>query len=248
LTPGFVLFGPAHLAALALALIVPLVLAALVRRHPALDRTFRSALALLLAGGWLAWLILFALRGWLTLSNELPLNLCDWATVALVVALLHPSQRAFELGYFWGLGGTVQGLLTPDIARGFPDPQFLFFFLGHGGIIAALLYLTLGAHMRPSLASLPRVVAATLAYAGVAGAADAMLGTNYGFLRAKPANASLMDFLSPWPWYIPELVAIGLLSMFVYYFPFGLMDLSRRYRIQARVSPSRTISGSAPRS
>jgi len=139
-------------------------------------------------------------------------------------------------------------LLTPDIARGFPDPQFLFFFLGHGGIIAALLYLTLGARMRPTLRSLPRVVVATLAYAGVAGAADAVLGTNYGFLRAKPANASIMDFLSPWPWYIPELVAIGLLSMFVYYVPFGLMDLSRRYRTQARVSPSREISGSGPRS
>jgi hypothetical integral membrane protein (TIGR02206 family) len=248
LSSAFILFGPAHLIALALALIVPVVLAALVRWRSGLDRAFRYGLALLLAAGWLAWLVLFALRGWLTVSNELPLNLCDWATVALVVALLCPSQRAYELGYFWGLGGTVQGLLTPDIARGFPDPQFLFFFLGHGGIIAALLYLTLGARMRPTLRSLPRVVVATLAYAGVAGAADAVLGTNYGFLRAKPANASIMDFLSPWPWYIPELVAIGLLSMFVYYVPFGLMDLSRRYRTQARVSPSREISGSGPRS
>ena len=30
-----------------------------------------------------------------------------------------------------------------------------------------------------------------------------------------------MDFLSPWPWYIPELVAIGLLSLLLYYVPFG---------------------------
>ena len=245
LSSGFILFGPAHLAALALALIVPLVLAALLRWRSGLDLGFRYALALLLAGGWLAWLTLFAARGWLTLGNALPLNLCDWATVALVVALLHPSQRAYELGYFWGLGGTVQGLLTPDIARGFPDPQFIFFFLGHGGIIAALLYLTLGARMRPTWQSLPRVVVATLAYAGVAGLADALLGINYGFLRAKPANASIMDFLSPWPWYIPELVAIGIASMLLYYAPFCVADLLSPYKTQARLSPSREISGSS---
>ena len=245
MSSGFILFGPAHLAALALALIVPVVLAILVRRRPVLDMAFRRGLALLLAGGWLAWLTLFAARGWLTLGNELPLNLCDWAMAALVVALLHPSPRAYELGYFWGLGGTVQGLLTPDIARGFPDPQFIFFFLGHGGVIAALLYLTLGSRMRPTLRSLPRVVVATLAYAGIVGAADAVLGTNYGFLRAKPANASIMDFLSPWPWYIPELVAMGLLSMAIYYTPFLVADGLRLYRTHERDSPSRRIEGSS---
>ena len=93
--------------------------------------------------------------------------------------------------------------MTPDIGRGFPDPQFILFFINHGGIIAALLYLTLGTGLRPVPASLPRVVIfASFAYAGVAGAADFLLGTNYGFLRAKPANASILDFLSPWPWYI----------------------------------------------
>jgi hypothetical integral membrane protein (TIGR02206 family) len=189
-----------------------------------LDASIRLGLAALLAGGWLCWYALFGLRGWLTLSNALPLNLCDWAAVALIVALVHPRQRIYELGYFWGLGGTVQGLITPDIGRGFPDPQFIFFFINHGGIIASLLYLTLGTGLRPTPRSLPRVVFATLAYAGVAGAADFLLGTNYGFLRAKPANPSLLDFLSPWPWYIPELVLIGLASVLIYYSPFFLRD------------------------
>ena len=64
------------------------------------------------------------------------------------------------------------------------------------------------------------VIAATLGYALVAGVADAVLPVNYGFLAAKPANASVMDFLSPWPWYIPELIAIGLASLMLYYTPF----------------------------
>jgi hypothetical integral membrane protein (TIGR02206 family) len=231
---------------LALALSVPLALAAMARRRRDWDQPFRVALAALLGGGWLCWYALFAWRGWLTLGNGLPLNLCDWAAVALIAALLHPDPRLYVLGYFWGLGGTVQGLVTPDIAHGFPDPQFIFFFLTHGGILAALLYLTVGTGLRPTLASLPRVAFATFAYAGVAGAADFLLGTNYGFLRAKPANASILDFLSPWPWYIPELVLIGLLSMLVYYSPFLVADLSSRYRAQARRSPPRAMSGKSP--
>jgi len=170
---------------------------------------------------------LFWSRGWLNLNNGLPLNLCDWAAVVLILALITKRQFAYELGYFWGLGGSLQGLITPDIAYDFPDPQFIFFAVNHAGIITALLYLTFTG-MRPLLSSLPKVAAATLGYALVAGVADFLLHTNYGFLAAKPSNASVMDFLSPWPWYIPELVGIGLLSLLIYYTPFLIWPPERR--------------------
>jgi hypothetical integral membrane protein (TIGR02206 family) len=229
--PAFLLYGTPHLTALALTVAVPLVLAALSRfgRLP-LDRMARISLAAFLAIGWICWLILFAERGWLTIANGLPLNLCDWAMIALVIALLTRNQFAYELGYFWGLGGTLQGMITPDVAYDFPDPQFLFFFAEHGGIITALLYLTLGTGLRPRPSSLPRIVIATLFYAAVAGIADWALATNYGFLRAKPPGTTLLSFMSPWPWYIPELVAAGILSLMVYYLPFAVLDWSRRKR------------------
>ena len=225
--PNFVLFGAAHLAVLALAVAIPVVLALAARKTPRGDGFIRVALAALLAGGWLCWYALFAARHWLTLGNGLPLNLCDWAAVAMIVALLTRRQLAYELGYFWGLGGTLQGLITPDIAYDFPDPQFVFFSIGHAGIIASLLYLSFTG-LRPVPASLPRVIAATLGYALVAGVADFALGVDYGFLATKPSNASLIDFLSPWPWYIPELVVIGILSLLVYYAPFWARDAWRR--------------------
>jgi len=227
--PPFLLFGTPHLAALALTVATPLLLAAPLRlgRVP-LDRMARFGLAAFLVLGWICWFILFAQRGWLTIANALPLNLCDWALIALVAALLTRNQFAYELGYFWGLGGTLQGMITPDVAYDFPDPQFLFFFVEHGGIIAALLYLTLGTGLRPWASSLPRVAIATLFYAAVAGIADWALSTNYGFLRAKPPGTTLLSFLSPWPWYIPELVAAGILSLMVYYLPFAVADWSPR--------------------
>ena len=68
-----------------------------------------------------------------------------------------------------------------------------------------------------------KVVLATLGYALVAASGDLLLGTNYGFLTHKPVHASLLDALSPWPWYIPELVLLGLASMALYSAPFVLM-------------------------
>ncbi len=227
----FVLFGPSHLAAIALTLALPLALALLARHEhlgrPA-DRVTRLALAAFLAIGWLCWYGLGAARGTLSLDNGLPMNLCDWAEVALIVALLTRHQFAYELGYFWGLGGTLQGVLTPTVYWDFPDAQFIFFFIQHGGVVAALLYLTLGARLRPTWRSLPRVILATFAYVGVAALADWLVGVNYGFLRAKPAGQNLMSFLSPWPWYIPELVAIGTAFVLLYYAPFALADALRR--------------------
>jgi hypothetical integral membrane protein (TIGR02206 family) len=225
--PPFTLFGPAHLAVLALSAAAPIILALAARRNPRLDRPFRFALAALLAGGWLCWCALSTARGWITLGTGLPLNLCDWAALALIIALISRNQFAYELGYFWGLGGSLQGLITPDIGYDFPDPQFIFFFINHAGIVTALLYLSFTG-MRPYPASLLRVVAATFFYVAAAAAADFALSVNYGFLAAKPASASIMDFLSPWPWYIPELVLIGTLSLLIYYTPFWVMDLRRR--------------------
>ena len=214
--------------ALVLGFGTPLALAAWSGHAPKRDLAVRMFLAAVLLAGWTGWYGMLWLRGWLDPGNEWPLNLCDWAEAALLVALFSRNPYAYELGYFWGLGGTLQAMITPDVGRGFPDIQFLLFMLNHAGLIAALVYLTLGTGLRPVPKSLPRVIAGTLLYVALAGLADYALGTNYGFLRGKGDHVSLLTFLAPWPWYIGELVLIGLLSLAVYYAPFFVADRLRR--------------------
>ena len=226
--PPFVLFGPAHLAALAVAFLFPLAAGHFARGHPARDRAVRWLLAALLLGEWIAFYLVFLGRGWLNVNNGLPLNLCDWAEAALIVALLSKNQFAYELGYFWGLGGSLQALLTPDLAYDFPDVRFLIFMADHAGIIASLLYLTVGTKLRPVPASLPRVIGASLVYPLVTGTFDYVLGANYGYLHDKGGHVSLLTLLAPWPWYIGELVLIGFLSIAIYYAPFFFIDVFKR--------------------
>lgn len=228
----FVLFGRSHLIVLALTIVVPLVLSALMRAtgSRALARLICWIFAAAILGAWAYWYMIATRNGWLDLGNALPMDLCSWACIATVVTLIYPNQKSYELAYFWALAGTVQGILRPGIPFDFPDPRFIEFSVFHGGIIASVLFLTLGMRMRPYPASFPRVIAWTLFYMAAAGAVDWALGVDYGFLRSKPIYPSLFDLMPAWPYYLPVLVVLGVLSMVIYYAPFFLADRVRARR------------------
>ncbi len=225
----FVLFGPAHLVAIAMAFAVPLALsvATVLSRGPTFERQVRAVFAALLIGTWVLWYWLLYERGWLAPGNILPMQLCDWAGIVTIVTLIRPNQRTYELAYFWALGGTLQALLTPDLQYGFPDMRFDIFFLFHSGVIAAVLYLTFGSRFRPWPSSIPRVALWSLVYLVCALTVNWMFKTNFGYLSAKPPGPSLLDVLAPWPWYIGELAVLALLSILIYYAPFFVADRMR---------------------
>jgi uncharacterized membrane protein YwaF len=58
----------------------------------------------------------------------------------------------------------------------------------------------------------------------LAGLVDWALGVDYGFLRSKPIYPSLFDLMPAWPYYIPVLVGLGVLSTLIYYAPFFMAD------------------------
>ena len=108
-----------QLGSLALAFLGPVVLWAMHRRrpHPLLERSFARGIAGMLVVVFAAIVVQKATDGTLTAREALPMQLCDWALIAVVGALLWRSQTCFELGYFWGLCGTLQALFTPAISR-----------------------------------------------------------------------------------------------------------------------------------
>ncbi len=134
-------------------------------------------------------------------QDMMPLHVCDLALFACAIACLGRNQWTFEIAYFWGLAGTVRGLLTPDLLHPFPSPEFWFFFLGHGGIIGSVLFMVAGMRMRPLRGSVYRACFATIVYGLGAGLFNLIFDTNYGFICAKPSSASLGD--------VPFLVEIG---------------------------------------
>ncbi len=147
------------------------------------------------------------------IDNVVPLHLCDLAAFLAGFALITKNRTLCLLTYFWGLAGTIQGVATPALDIGWPHPAFLSFFSHHFAVIATAIYLpvVLGWRAeRPWWRSPLKAFAWLNAYLVVALAANAALGTNFGFLSRKPANPSLLDHLGPHPVYILWLEAIAL--------------------------------------
>jgi hypothetical integral membrane protein (TIGR02206 family) len=223
---AFQLFGSSHLAVLATMLIAPMLLALLARMSGSARtaQLFAWLLAAIAIVSKIATYVFASINGELDARDSLPMHLCDWAGVAAVVALIARGQIAYELAYFWGLAGTLQAMITPDLKYDFPDSRAFTFFINHGVIISAVIFLTFGARMRPWPKSIVRVFAISQIYVLAACAVDYLLNENYGYFRAKPEHASLMDHLGPWPVYAILLEPLALVSFCIYYAPFFAAD------------------------
>ena len=160
----------------------------------------------------------------------LPMQLCDWTMIAVVVALLKEDRKRWlEVAYFWGIGGSLQAIFTPNLQFGFPDFRFFTFFLDHGAIVAGIIYLMLSRKFRPTLASVWRTLLWSEIYLVVALAIDQVTGVNYGFLLHKPEAASLLSLLSDWrPLYILQMNLVAIFFFALLYAPFAIFDLVQK--------------------
>jgi hypothetical integral membrane protein (TIGR02206 family) len=229
--PAFRRFSEAHLVVILLTIIVPLGLGFAVRisKSQRFERSVAGCLAALLVVNYIGYAAYLSRAGTLRWQQVLPFQLCDWAMIAVIVALISGRRGWFEVAYFWGIGGTVQAILTPDLKYAFPDVRFLTFFIGHCGIVAGILFLMLTRRFRPTAASIGRTFAWSELYLVLTLLVNYITGENYGFLTHKPQEFSLLSYLSDSrPLYILQMHGLALIFFSALYAPFALVDLLRR--------------------
>jgi hypothetical integral membrane protein (TIGR02206 family) len=227
---AFDLFSPVHLAILLAVPVAAAALAAAVRGRPGAARRARLALAALLAANELAGYGHALAQGWVDPPHGLPLDLCDVVVWLTVAALAAPGPRRLELAYYLGLAGSGMAVLTPDVGAPLASYAGVRFFLGHGGVVAAILFLVWSGGLRPRPGSWWRVFLQTNAYAAFVALVNARWGTNYMYLRQKPESGTLLDLLGPWPWYVLAGEAVALLLLWLLYLPFARAHRARRKR------------------
>ena len=217
------LLSTEHQLAVTAIVVITAVLAAAARLRPGpWTRIACIALAVILVGaevGWWAYLATTHSTG-ADLASALPLQLCDAAIFVAAAALIVRKQLLVEVTYFWGLAGTIQAVITPDLPQHFPSFPFFQYYVAHGGIVGAALFLVVGLGQWPRRGAVLRVAAITIAYALLVGAIDAATGANYMYLRSKPASASLLDLLGSWPVYIAWASLVGAALLLILDAPF----------------------------
>jgi hypothetical integral membrane protein (TIGR02206 family) len=215
------LLAPEHVAALFAIAVATVVLVVAARRRPG---AWLKVLAVVVVVDEVSWWVFLGAGGGEPgqRAQPLPLQLCDVAIFIAAAALWTRRSLLVETTYFWGLAGTIQALLTPDLPQHFPSYPYFQYYIAHGGVVAAALVLVVGLRLRPSNRAIVRVAVVTIAYAAVVGVVDAVTGADYMFLRSKPPSPTLLDALGPWPVYLFSAAVIAVLLFALLNAPFWL--------------------------
>jgi hypothetical integral membrane protein (TIGR02206 family) len=221
-TQSFRLFSIEHLLTLLAIIIIDIILLAILRRAGSKrkNQIFGISLAVfiiileIISNTWKV------CNGKWALNTSLPLHLCGISLYISAVMLIRNSHSLYEVAYFWGLGGAVIALVTPNLDFTFPHIMYLKFFLAHNAIVIAVLYMTVIRRYRPVFKSVIRVFVITNIYMIITGIVNYFLDSNYLYICHKPGGITLLDFFGPWPYYIISMEAAGILIFYLLYLPF----------------------------
>lgn len=215
----FHLFGPAHLAAMGAIGVGLASLRRLKDRPDAVRRRATKAIVAALWGQEIGFHVWRAATGRWTIQEMLPVHVCSVAVWAGGVGALTGNRTLRDYGYYLGVAGASQAILTPDLAEYGPrNVQFAQFFLSHGLLVALGVQLIVNEGHRPTWTGAARTWGLLGAQAAAAHLINQRIGSNYMFVTRKLETASILDKLPPWPRYIPMLfgavgVALGALTL-----------------------------------
>lgn len=140
--------------------------------------------------------------------TSLPFQLSDLVWMVAVWTLFTGGRRSRSLLYYWGLTLTPQAVITPSLGHLWPEPLFITFWAVHVLTLWAAVFVCLGVGPGPDWRDYRWALLCTALWAVLVMGFNALAGTNYGFLNAKPPSASALDLLGPWPVYVFAEVAI----------------------------------------
>jgi hypothetical integral membrane protein (TIGR02206 family) len=221
------LLAAEHVGAVIAIVVVGTALVVAARRRPG---PWIRVLAVVLVVDEVSWWVFLATGGGEPgqRAQPLPLQLCDVAILIAAAALWTRSQLLAEVSYFWGLAGTLQAVVTPDLPQHFPSFPYFQYYVAHGGVVIAALVLVVGLRLHPRRFAVVKVAGLTIAYAAVVGVVDALTGADYMYLRAKPPGPTLLDLLGPWPVYMLSAAVIGFVLFAILDSPFRLSQGSAK--------------------
>ncbi|MDP4086069.1 MAG: TIGR02206 family membrane protein [Bacillota bacterium] len=218
---SFRLFSVAHILTIGIIFVLGFLLFVFQKKIREKQRAFRFSLSVVLFMAELLqhyWLIFE--KAW-SIKKDLPAHLSDLAVILALLMLVTRSYKLFQFMYFAGLGSSIQAILTPDLGEfSFPHFQYFLFFILHGGVVLACLFMVVAFQYKPTIPSMWVTMLLINLYATIVFQLNSAVGSNYLYIMRKPGNTSVLDYLGSWPWYLLSMDLVMILSFYLLYCPF----------------------------
>ena len=167
-------------------------------------------------------------KGDYNFTTDLPLYLCSFLALLIPIFTYYRRYWMYEILLFWIIAGTLQGVLTPDIAEGFPSFDYFRYWVVHLGLLVIIFYATFVFNMRPKFRSIFKSILALQVYVIMMLLINYLMDANYFYLNSKPESASLLDYFGKWPYYILVTQLILVPYFMIIYLPFYWYERLRK--------------------
>ncbi|MFM9995038.1 MAG: TIGR02206 family membrane protein [Phycisphaerales bacterium] len=144
------------------------------------------------------------------LQRSLPLHICDLTVLIAAGALLTNTRVLKTMLYFWGIGLSTQGFITPVVQQGLGTGDYWFFWMNHLQIIGSAVYMLVVLKYRPVRRDYLTAIMVSFAYIAAILCFDLALGVNYGYVgNLTPKTPTLIDKMGPWPLRVYMMLGIA---------------------------------------
>jgi len=228
----FEMFGVEHIGGLVISILLIILIPWISLKF--FDKNYQAKLGAIIGYivmlNYPVWVGLEMIAGTFDFSLHLPVHLCRISNLLIPLVMLKRHFLTFEILFFWGLSGTLQGAITPDISAGFPHFHYFRFWIAHNGLVLALVYAVVVFKMRPTIQSLWKSFMALNLFLILAVITNVILDANYFWICGKPVTPtgehvpSILDFMGPWPWYILTAEFVALIHFLLAYSPFYFIN------------------------
>jgi hypothetical integral membrane protein (TIGR02206 family) len=157
-------------------------------------------------------------------TTDLPLYLCSLIAILIPIFTYYRAYWMFEILVFWIIAGTTQGIVTPDIAEGFPSFDYFRYWMVHLGLLIVIFYYISVFKLKPKFKSVFKSFFALQLYIILMMGINYYLKANYFYLNEKPKSATLLDFFGEWPIYI---IVVQLIIIPVFYIIYLMFSISK---------------------
>ena len=220
----FILFGFSHVMTIIITyLLIGLILFWVSHQSNEIQKNTKVSIGVLLITHYFMQ-FLHAISFDLAWQEVIPLHMCDFSKLSIGLYLLGYDKRFFHCAFFWGIIPASMALLTPALTYGFPDPEFINFYYGHGWILLGIGLPVFVLKIRPQVEEFILVVKITLEMTAVIFILNHLLGdgANFWYLKDKPNGDTIINFFPSAPFHILGLIPAAILAFYLTYLPYQL--------------------------